>query len=530
MYRIKVATTIAVMLLFVLILSATLFWGAQRTGYYFQRSKLAYELLESYQQLSVDTDRFFHEQLSIIALAPKARAPADTQAYSRAKNTLDKLKRITLSKTDHSETDHSNHPSREALSRIDKLELLITEGEYITNLAHQLKREGEEQQAHELMELVFFHIINKQIWPLIDIAVAEEEKEALEASQAEHATIENLRRATITIALIATLVAIIIAILLYRRLTEPLNQLLEGTQSIAAGDLGHRLNIINEDEFGHLARQFNSMADALQHQQTELLNSRATLENVVEERTLELKRANQQLRNIDESRRQFFADISHELRTPLTIIRGEAEVTLRGGEKSSQEYSTALQRINELTTQMGKLVEDLLYLARANTVALQYQPDEVALNKLMSECHQDAQSLAQKKQLTIHLNASNIETPVTGDRVRLKQLLHILIDNACHYSQQHGNIDLRLKANKHNAIISVHDHGIGIPQDELERVFERFYRSKEARILSTHGTGLGLSLAKAIVETHHGSIELTSQQGKGTTVTVTLPLTTSHTP
>ncbi len=524
MYRIKVATTIAVMLLFVLILSATLFWGAQRTGYYFQRSKLAYELLETYQQLSVDTDRFFHEQLSIIALAPEARSPVDALAYSRVRKTLDKLKRITLSRS-----DDARQPQQEALSRIEKLELLISEGEYITNLAHQLKQEGSEAKAHEMMELVFFQLINKQIWPLIDVAVTEEEKEAQEASRAEHATIENLRHATVAISLIATLVAITIAILLYRRLTDPLNQLLEGTKNIAAGDLGHRLNIINDDEFGHLARQFNSMADALEKQQAELLNSRATLENVVETRTQELQRANQRLRNIDESRRQFFADISHELRTPLTIIRGEAEVTLRGNEKSPREYNTALQRINELTTQMGKLVEDLLYLARANTVALQYEPDEVALNELINECHQDAQSLAQKKQLTIRLSTASTETLVTGDRVRLKQLLHILIDNACHYSRQQGNIELQLNTDEHNATISVHDDGIGIPQDELERVFERFYRSKEARILSTHGTGLGLSLAKAIVETHHGSIELTSQQGQGTTVTVTLPLTTSHT-
>ncbi|MFC1750334.1 ATP-binding protein [Pseudomonadota bacterium] len=527
MFRIKMALTIATMLLLILILGATLYWGAQRSNFYFHQSERVHKVLEAYQQLSVETDRYFHQNLSVITFShsePKPIVRLDDEKIERAITRLRNAIKEEI--TYFPENEKQRKEFREA-GQVQKLEEIINEIRRLTTEANRLKSVGNGQEASNLMEHIFASLILEQFWPLIDQAVAEEEHDTTLASSEEYKIILQLRRTAIFISLLATVLSIGIGAFLYHRLTGPLNQLLEGTEKAAAGDLGHRLQVKNSDEFGLLAGQFNSMAKSLQQQQTALLASRATLEIEVELRTRELQEANQNLLDIDKSRRQFFADISHELRTPLTIIRGEAEVTLRGKERQPQEYIAVLQQIIELTTQMGKLVEDLLYLARAKTIAMQYEPEEVELNELMFECSHDAESLAKKKQLSIDLQTSDSTVMVFGDRVRLKQLLHILIDNACKYSNQRGKVDLALTSNDHYACLTVSDYGIGIPEDEHESVFERFYRSKEARNLSEHGTGLGLALAKAIVETHRGFIELTSKQGVKTTLTVTLPLTMS---
>lgn len=515
------------MLILVLILGATLYTGAQRSDFYFHQSERVHQVLEAYQQLSVETDRYFHQNLGAIVLSSNRYDPSEVLSADRIEQSFARLKKAVQKEITYFPDDEKQRKELREAERIKKLEEIVSKIQNNTIEANRLKAIGQSQEAKELIEHVFFALITEEFWPLIDQAVKEEEHDTFLASNAEYEIINQLRQTAVIVSLLAVFLSISIGILLYIRLTGPLNQMLEGTQKAASGDLAHRLNVKNKDEFGLLANQFNSMAHSLQRQQTDLLASRATLEIEVELRTRELKEANQNLLDIDKSRRQFFADISHELRTPLTIIRGEAEVTLRGKEKQPQEYIAVLQRIIELTTQMGKLVEDLLYLARAKTIAMQYEPEEVELNELVFECSHDAESLAKKKQLSINLDTTDDEIIVFGDRVRLKQLLHILIDNACKYSRQHGKVNLALSYDEHYAYVTVTDYGIGVPEDEIDSVFERFYRSKEARNLSEHGTGLGLSLAKAIVETHRGYIELTSKQGVKTTFTVTLPLTMS---
>ncbi len=530
MYRVKMAISIAAMLIFVLALGATLLWGTQKSDYFFKRSEYSHEVLDAYQQLSVETDRFFHEHLSIIALSPAKYSLSNDHSYRRVQVALDNLKQVIQAEINFliSTAGHEGESARIKQlenSRLEELEGFLEEGLRLSIKAHQLKQSGKSQEAYLLMEEVFFEIITDKFWPVIDIAVQSEMDQAHAASMQESATIAQQRSIAIIVSILAIVAAISIGLLLYLRLTRPINGLIEGTEKYAAGELTHRVEVISQDEFGKLAKQFNNMADALYKQHTELMDSRANLEIQVKERTKELHDAYRRLKAIDKSRRQFFADISHELRTPLTIIRGEAEVTLRGREKPVSEYTGALKRITELTGQMGKLVEDLLYLARAGAVEMQYEPDEVELNELVQQCHHDAQSLAQEKRLSISLYVADAELYVIGDRIRLRQLLHILIDNACHYSKQHGTVELKLEQGGQNAIISITDNGIGIPEEDLERVFERFYRTKSAQDKSEHGTGLGLPLAKAIAETHNGSIKLVSKKDEGTTAIVSLPLT-----
>ncbi len=241
----------------------------------------------------------------------------------------------------------------------------------------------------------------------------------------------------------------------------------------------------------------------------------------------ELEKANDRLKELDQLRSQFFADISHELRTPLTVIRGEAEVTLRGKDKPIREYKTSLEHIVQLTEEVNKLVNDLLFLARSETGTIQITKTHMALEKLSQDVLQEALILALKKHIEITLIDPPASIPIYGDPQRVKQLLLILIDNAIKYSAPNSKIHISLGADSTMAQVVITDNGRGIPQEDLQHVFKRFYRVRHSSSESTSGAGLGLAIAKWITEAHQGKITMTSTSESGTTVTILLPLFSS---
>ncbi len=237
--------------------------------------------------------------------------------------------------------------------------------------------------------------------------------------------------------------------------------------------------------------------------------------------------AHQKLKALDQLRSQFFADISHELRTPLTVIRGEAEVTLRGKEKPISEYRSTLERIVQLSSQMNKLVGDILFLARSESGTLQMELKPTLLMPLLEDVRQETTILAQTRSMTITLEGSSNNVTVQGDTERLKQLFMILTDNAVKYGRKDGAIAIRLETSDREAQVTVTDDGLGIPDSDLPHVFKRAYRVWRGRPSAVGGAGLGLPIAKWIAEAHHGTISIASTITRGTTVTVRLPLPTS---
>ncbi|MGB4068286.1 MAG: PAS domain S-box protein [Nitrospira sp.] len=238
--------------------------------------------------------------------------------------------------------------------------------------------------------------------------------------------------------------------------------------------------------------------------------------------------AHQKLKALDQLRSQFFADISHELRTPLTVIRGEAEVTLRGKEKPIAEYKTTLERIVQLSKQMNKLVGDILFLARSESGTLQVDPRPTLLQRILDDVRQETNILAQARGITVTLEGCSQDVTIQGDPERLKQLFMILTDNASKYGRRGGTIVMRLKTTDTDAQVTIADDGLGIPADDLPHVFERAYRVWRGRPSAIAGAGLGLPIAKWIAEAHRGTISIASVLDQGTTVTVELPLCESQ--
>ncbi|MDH5564523.1 MAG: HAMP domain-containing histidine kinase, partial [Nitrospirota bacterium] len=234
----------------------------------------------------------------------------------------------------------------------------------------------------------------------------------------------------------------------------------------------------------------------------------------------ELEKANDRLKELDQLRSQFFADISHELRTPLTVIRGEAEVTLRGKDKPLSDYKTTLERIVQLTDEVNKLVSDLLFLARSETGTIQITKTELALENLLQDVLQEAVILAQKKHIMITFIDPPASGRIYGDPQRLKQLFLILLDNAIKYSDPNSHIQMGLNVDSEYATIEIVDQGQGIAEQDLPHIFDRFYRGHRVKDHTQPGAGLGLAIARWITEAHGGHISFSSRPGKGTTVTL----------
>ena len=307
-----------------------------------------------------------------------------------------------------------------------------------------------------------------------------------------------------------------------RSLTRSVNVLREGAHAFTNDDLSHRIPELDELEFERLAEAFNAMARQLADHRAAMRDSNIRLEAIVEERTRALKSSNEILELADENRRKLLADISHEFRTPLTVIRGESEIALRGKAKTKAEYQETLARIMEQADQTTRLVDDLLFIARADAGEPRLTIRSVSVGSVLSATCDDFSAKAEQNEINIELALGQGSAVVMGDAGRLRQVFSILLDNALRYSNAGETIEVGLVRNKNDIVVTVRDSGIGLTREESRQAFQRFFRGGKAQA-HARGTGLGLPVAKAIVEAHKGQITLEGKPGEGALATVILP-------
>jgi two-component system phosphate regulon sensor histidine kinase PhoR len=231
-----------------------------------------------------------------------------------------------------------------------------------------------------------------------------------------------------------------------------------------------------------------------------------------------------QLRRVEEMRREFVANVSHELRTPLSIFRGYLETLLDEPHQPPGELLRILEIMERHSDRLNALVEDVLSLARLETPEAELSLSEVDLPELLHSIMRDWEKRFEARQLKSHLNFPGNLPLLVADESRLQEIIYNLLDNAVKYSQPGGTVFLRAEIDGGRVRISVADQGVGIPEADLPRIFERFYRADKARSRELGGTGLGLSIVKHIVQLHGGSVEASSELGKGTTISVLLPI------
>jgi two-component system phosphate regulon sensor histidine kinase PhoR len=230
------------------------------------------------------------------------------------------------------------------------------------------------------------------------------------------------------------------------------------------------------------------------------------------------------LRQVEEMRREFVANVSHELRTPLSIFRGYLETLLDDPHQPPGELLRILEIMERHSDRLNALVEDVLSLARLESPGAELSLSEVDLPELLHSIMRDWEKRFAAKQLKSHLNFPGNLPLLEADEARLQEVIYNLLDNAVKYSQPGGTVFLRAEIDGERVRISVADQGVGIPEADLPRIFERFYRADKARSRELGGTGLGLSIVKHIVQLHGGTVEAKSEPGKGTTISVLLPI------
>jgi two-component system, OmpR family, phosphate regulon sensor histidine kinase PhoR len=231
------------------------------------------------------------------------------------------------------------------------------------------------------------------------------------------------------------------------------------------------------------------------------------------------------LRRLEQVRKDFVANVSHELRTPLTAIKGFAETLLAGALQDEKNSRRFVEIIRDHSARLSRLTDDLMKLSRIEAGKLPLDLGPVDLNEIISLEEGPAQAAADRKGIRLAVERSSAHpAQVQGDVGLLREVLRNLLDNAIQYTPSGGQIAVNVKSNGNFAVVTISDTGIGIPQAEQSRIFERFYRVDDARSREAGGTGLGLAIAKHVVESHGGRIWVESAVGEGSKFYFSVPI------
>ena len=317
--------------------------------------------------------------------------------------------------------------------------------------------------------------------------------------------------------------ALVASLLVARRVVRPLETLRNGVERIGSGDMNSRLELKTGDEIEVLAEEFNKMA-------ANLREAYSGLEKKVEDRTRELAFANERLKELDRMKSDFVSHVSHELRTPLTAIKGAVDLILRemAGPLTEKQIHY-LTRVRANTQHLAGLINDLLDLSKIESGKIEVKTRRVSLGGLVHEVVEALRPVAAEKVIALETTIREPSILVWADRDKINQVLMNLIGNAIKFTPAQGRVTVSASRNGHESVqVSVSDTGPGVPPDEKEKIFTKFYRIAEVNGENSKGTGLGLAISKALVELHGGKIWVESEEGHGSTFSFILPVSGSQ--
>jgi signal transduction histidine kinase len=492
-------------------------YSAHQTKYEIARSDLSNGLHQRYLNLSNHAYQLFKQFGDAILIGDRDLGHGETELLALIEDDFIAIRHVI-----GREVELVGEEEIEEYSSLAGIERLLREliAEHYAIL--ELKRGGA-PVAELSARLIRLHdeAIDKDFNRLMRDAIAEEAREAVQIQSGAARRMDLLDMVTLTYSLIALVVIVLAVWRLVRDTRGPLDALLSGADALAHGRLDHRIDAVGPVELLDLAHAFNHMAGEIARREAAIADQNRDLEQTVAGRTAELGHAIEVLKTSEVRRRQLLADVSHELRTPLTVIRGEADIALRGVAKPEAEYREALERVRSAAGHCARIVDDLLSIARREAGEAKLQLEEVDLAVLLPRLIADVGELAPYRQVHLEYHGSVDQGLVRVDPHRIRQILLILIENAVHYGGNEVRIGLERVPSGY--LVSVVDNGAGMSEVDLKQAFERFFRGPDAARRYEHGTGLGLPVARALVEAHGGEIDLRGEPGQGLTAVFTLP-------
>jgi len=307
-------------------------------------------------------------------------------------------------------------------------------------------------------------------------------------SQLEKIFLSSVNRSITVAAVLSILAAVILTAIYSRRTLKPIQELTSAAEKISRGELDQEVRVKSRDEVGKLASAFNSMAEDLKEQ--------------------------------ERLRKNMVSDVAHELRSPLTKTHGYLEAIKEGRMEAKPRVIDSLYKNSEL---LKKLVDDLHDLARAEAGKLDLEEQPILLRDIVKRAIESVRVKLEEKGIDLKVDSGE-DALLDVDPDRVHQVLQNLIDNAVIHVEEGGHIRINTDLEDGYVRVSVSDDGEGIPEKDLPHIFNRFYRVDSSRSRSSGGTGLGLTIAKELVEAHGGEIEVSSERGQGATFSFTLPL------
>lgn len=353
----------------------------------------------------------------------------------------------------------------------------------------------------------------------------------LSLARADADLAESTRLMAIYTMLAVVAISILTGAFIWRVVHGPLRRLRQGTDALAGGCLGYQIAVGSRDELGELARSFNTMSSELDEAHREIQDWTRTLESRVAQKSAELQRIHEQMLQAEKmaSLGKLAAVVAHEINNPLAGILTYAKLLRKWLAKlpepqtpqeraRAEEIRSSLELIESESRRCGEIVRNLLMFARAAPMNLEY----AQLNQVADRCLRLVSHQLELANVQLEKDLHPDLPPVYCDAAQVEQVLLALVMNAIEAMPHGGVLTLRTTMDPATDTVSlqVRDDGIGIPADVFPKLFEPFFTTKEG----SHGSGLGLAVAKGIVERHSGRIEVTSEVGKGTTFTVTLPV------
>ncbi|GKU25901.1 sensor histidine kinase [Clostridium folliculivorans] len=289
---------------------------------------------------------------------------------------------------------------------------------------------------------------------------------------------------------IGMVASIVVGYIISKKMLNPIDNITRTAENISVNNLKERIEVNDaDDELKRLAGTLNNMIDRLQ--------------------------------KAFDSQSQFVSDASHELRTPIAVIQGYANLLDRWGKNDKEALEKSIYGIKLEAENMANLVEKLLFLAKGDALNQVVEKKEFHLNELIYEVLEETKLIDKKHNI---FSEENEDIDIYGDYKLIKQMLRIFIDNSIKFTPYEGVITINSILRNKSIYISVSDTGIGIPKEDIQNVFDRFYTADKSRSKEKGGTGLGLSIAKWIADVHGGIIEVVSEEGKGTRITVKIDL------
>ncbi|GAB2918802.1 sensor histidine kinase [Rheinheimera gaetbuli] len=523
MYQRKLVVSLCILLAVVLLQSGISFWAHQNSEFHTERNRIANQMLAEFFALRADKQRL-KVWLAEYLLTENANTDFRDTLSSRMQQQLKSLDQLAirdqLFSTSEADLQHT-------MAQVKVISLLQSN---LQTLERALKTQEialyrDDAERWRILIALFDTFQDTDLAELLQQAIMQQKQRAKLTEQDALNALLLVKWAIVLISIVAVILTLWLAIYLSRALSGPLQHLLSGTKQLQQGNFAHRIAEQGSAEFAELARQFNLMSGYIFAYAEQEKKNQQAIEQRVQARTSELQNALTQLHQAEQRQKQLLTDISHELRTPATSIQGEAEISLRGKDKDITEYKDAFMRILAASNQLNRRIDDLLFLARGEDRLLQISLKPIALTDF-SQVAIDTIQHCLVKDFTLQISpvaAFPSEHWLLIDQDKFAVVLRIITDNAQHYSRQQKCLKLTITADQNELQLHLTDQGIGLQPEDIPQLFQRHYRGTAARLARPDGLGVGLCIARAIVEAHDGTICLTANGSAGCTVTICLP-------